>query len=274
MKKFLCLCLTLMIPLYSKSQESQNIILINVGLSNRGEIAKTISKIYSLNPKVIAIALQFPEAKRKSEKKDELTGGNYIILNDDDQMLAKAFEECSSKLVLPTVMEKEAFLSGEPSISFKGSDPLLMPLRARKGFIYIEEIGKDNVPDLRYFTAYEEIKKNTFGGIVVDTVYQFGIRAAMMFDRTKAINFIHKNQRIIELDKTIRKTFAKYSYEDVLNGRIKPEDIESKMVLIGFMGPGNGDKYFSPWNKKGMEPDMYGLEYQAHIVSQILSTKP
>jgi CHASE2 domain-containing sensor protein len=55
-----------------------------------------------------------------------------------------------------------------------------------------------------------------------------------------------------------------------LNGNITKKDIEGKIVMFGFLGPGNEDKFFSPLNTNPNEPDMYGLEYLANVVAQVL----
>jgi|GEM_PF-1439983 len=253
-----------------KAQCESNIVLIDVGLNNREEIAKMISKINSLNPKVISIAFEFPE--RSASINNNLNENTYVSITGDDQTLQRALTECSHKLVLSVTMEKRKFKSGEVSKSFKGNDPRIMPFGIRVGFTNIEEIGKDSVSNLKYFPVYEKIKKNTFGGVVVKTVYQFGIRTAMVYDSMKTMNFINKNHRMVELDKN-RKFFVKFSQEDFTKERLLLKDIEGKIIMIGFMGPGNADKYFSPWNKTQDAPDIYGVEYQAHVVAQVLGWK-
>ena len=69
-----------------------------------------------------------------------------------------------------------------------------------------------------------------------------------------------------------RRTFVKISPEDVFGGKVKRKDIEDKIVLIGFLGPGDDDKFFTPLRDKlaPIEPDMYGVEYLANVTAQIL----
>jgi CHASE2 domain-containing sensor protein len=43
--------------------------------------------------------------------------------------------------------------------------------------------------------------------------------------------------------------------------------------MIGFLGPGDQDKFITPLNTNPNEPDMYGLEYLANIVAQVLEDK-
>lgn len=87
----------------------------------------------------------------------------------------------------------------------------------------------------------------------------------------KTSNFIQSHERLVDLNfkKGVRK-FKTFSVTDVLNGKLTKKEIEGKIVMMGFLGPGNEDKFYSPLNKNSKEPDMYGVEYLANIVAQIL----
>ena len=43
--------------------------------------------------------------------------------------------------------------------------------------------------------------------------------------------------------------------------------------MLSFLGPGNEDKFFTPLNTDNKNPDMYGIEYLANIVAQVLEIR-
>ena len=88
------------------------------------------------------------------------------------------------------------------------------------------------------------------------------------------VNFVRNNPNIVALDhKNGRRKFKTFSSSVVLKGKLTKSDVEGKIVMMGFLGPGNRDKFFTPLNSNPNEPDIYGLEYLANIVAQVIETK-
>lgn len=59
-----------------------------------------------------------------------------------------------------------------------------------------------------------------------------------------------------------------YSFSDLVNGEMDPEDYAGKIVFIGPYAVGLQDAYFTPMDHAAQ---MYGVEYQANVVEAILA---
>ena len=46
--------------------------------------------------------------------------------------------------------------------------------------------------------------------------------------------------------------------------------MEGRIVIFGYLGPWDLNKVVTPLNTGGRKPDMYGVEYLANIVCQVL----
>ncbi|MDX8395901.1 MAG: serine/threonine-protein kinase [Mariprofundaceae bacterium] len=64
------------------------------------------------------------------------------------------------------------------------------------------------------------------------------------------------------------QTFKRYSFNDVLTGRIPASAFKDKIVLIGVTGTGLGETYVTP-----IDTHMSGVEYHAHVIQSILSAE-
>ena len=60
-----------------------------------------------------------------------------------------------------------------------------------------------------------------------------------------------------------------YSFSDLINGRIDPQDYAGKVVFIGPYAKGLQDEYFTTIERSKL---MYGVEYQANVVQMILES--
>lgn len=60
-----------------------------------------------------------------------------------------------------------------------------------------------------------------------------------------------------------------YSFSDLINGRIDPQEYAGKIVFIGPYAKGLQDEYFTTIERSKL---MYGVEYQANVVQMILES--
>ncbi len=60
-----------------------------------------------------------------------------------------------------------------------------------------------------------------------------------------------------------------YSFSDLINGRIDPQEYAGKVVFIGPYAKGLQDEYFTTIERSKL---MYGVEYQANVVQMILES--
>ncbi len=70
-----------------------------------------------------------------------------------------------------------------------------------------------------------------------------------------------------------KETFKVVTLEDIVSGKVEQKVIEGKIVLIGLLGTGFADRYYSGAIKRGngsFVPDMFNCEFQAHIALQAL----
>jgi CHASE2 domain-containing sensor protein len=134
-------------------------------------------------------------------------------------------------------------------------------------------LENDGFDTQRYF-----MHSKTLGDSVI---YHFAICAAMKYDSIRTFNFLNRSKMISEINYFGNdKAFKTFSDFDVFDGKLNREDIEGKIVLIGYMGPYPGfrhnnddDKYFTPLNAKvpPYSPDMYGVIIHANIIAQALN---
>lgn len=236
------------VPCYSQAPNNE-IVLVNVGSVDRGAAAKGIEIISELNPKVISLDLAFPH----------YTG------DADDKSLYRALRNVKT-LVMPSeiVYEGRDYQDREMISVYLTSAAEFFVSDAKSGFVSaMVEKGQIEIP--KQFIVWQK------GSYSEDVYHHFSIVTAMAFDSLKASRFIQSHERLVSLEYEHRKRkFRTFSVSDVLNGKLTRRDIEGRIVMIGFLGPGNQDKFFTPMNTDPNEPDMYGLEYLANIVAQVL----
>jgi CHASE2 domain-containing sensor protein len=248
MRQFLILLIFAVRSCHSQPVED-NIVLINVSNYDKGRIAKLISKINTLKPKVISLDIALPE----------YTG------DIDDKSLYLALRGVK-KLVLPSEISSEGQdYQGQEIISvyLTCAGEFFVPY-AKTGFVSAKVEG-DQLQIPKQFIVWQK------GSYSEDIYYHFSVVTAMDFDSLKAAGFVQNHERVVDVDyKNGRRKFRTFSASEILNGKLTESDIEGKIVMMGFLGPGVQDKFFTPFNTNSNEPDMYGLQYLANIVAQIL----
>jgi len=209
-----------------------------------------IDEINMLNPKVISLDIAF----------------RTYAGNADDKSLFFALRRTKT-LILPAEISNEGLdYYGREMVSvYRSCAAEFSVPNSKSGFVSAEEeddVDRPQVP--RQFIVWQ---KGTYGE---DIYHHFSVTTAMMFDSLKTSSFIRNHERIVDVDyERGNRKFKVFSAHEVLKGKLKKEDIEGKIIMMGFLGPGNEDKFFTPWNSSGI-PDMYGLEYLANVVAQVL----
>lgn len=236
---------------YSQTIED-SIVLVGVGDYDRGVIAREIEILNTLNPKVISIDVAFPNYKGDKADKRLVTA-----LMTSKQVVIPS--EISS-------MGTDYYGKEMIMVSLTCSGEFFYPINTVSGFMSVErEKDKETIPSK--FMQWQEAMGYKYR--------HFSIETAMLFDSLRTNEFIKAHDRFVDIDfKNGKRKFKTFSVQEVLKNRLTKADIEGKIVMLGFLGPGNQDKHISPLNSSSGKPDMYGLEYLAYIVAQILEHKP
>jgi len=249
--RYILICCIVLVTESCRSQKIENLVLINIGNSDNGKIAEQINEVNKLNPKVISLDIAFPT----------FSG------NREDKKLFFALQNIK-KLVMPSRIHYEGQdYYGRPMLSVVRA--FATPYNRRGVRIGFVSATRDN-DSLRIPKQFIVTQRD-----YTENFYQhFSIVTAMAFDSLQAVGFIQNHDTVASVDfKNGTRKFKIFSASDVLKGKLKKEDIEGKIVMLGFLGPGDTDKFFSPFNKNSTEPDMYGVEYLANIVAQVLEYK-
>lgn len=236
---------------FSCSSQSfdEKIVLINVGDYDRGAIARMISEINLLNPQVVALDIAFPDYT--GSQSDKLL---YLALMD------------VKKLVLPSKVsslgrdyyDREMIL-----VSLACASEFRVP-NSKTGFVS-SKVANDQLKIPEDFAVWQDVYFGNYKS------HHFSIMTAMSYDSLKTINFIESHERMVNIDNSERKReFKMFSAEEVLKGMFSKSDIEGKIVMMGYLGPGDHDRYVTSLSKSAKKSKMYGLEYLANIVAQVL----
>ncbi len=250
----------------------EDIVIVNIGMLSRREIAQQINIINQYEPKVIGLDANFG-----SLKPDTL----------GDMMLADALENTpnivmSEKLIEPddegfwhgNILSHPQFSQNHPSASVN----LIIESADAQQF---------NFKTCRSFFPREYLKNDKTNQI--DTVLAFGVALAKylkpenveaLFLRGNEEELINYKGNVIDFGRTRLGTrfFALDAYQ-VLDLEFDPDLLKDKIVLMGFIGRDFNDtrsfedKYFTPLNaiQAGRaNPDMFGVVVHANIISMIL----
>jgi CHASE2 domain-containing sensor protein len=234
-----------------QTQIDTNIVIVNIGNNDRAQLAKELETIKSFHPQVIGLDATFPALKdpaTDSALKAALHGPIPIILTKnilyDDE--GERHHDSNSKLAI------------EHSNPYFDKD-------SDEGFgNFLAEDGQS----VRYFTPFIQVGKEKETAFTVKVLAAFDHAAYQKLLKrghaTEVINY-HTNA-IPKIDVGQVDSSTDLSF------------LRGKIVLMGFMGPDFSQKVFddnhvTPLNKSyggHSEPDMYGVEIQANIISMAL----
>lgn len=231
--------------LRAQEPEDPRIVMINIEQLDRLGLANEINAICALGPRVIALDINFIGLK-----------------GEHDADVVSALRSCQT-LVMPSTVVKN---DDHPIRIHARSHSIFSTPNVHTGFTDCV-LEDDDLQTLKMVTLWEEI---TGTG---EEEFHFSVQVAMLFDSLKTMGFVNTHAKRIDVDykRGLRK-FKQFSADEVLSGVVKRADVEGKIVMLGFLGPGDEDKFFTPLNTQmePYEPDMYGVEFLANIAAQIL----
>lgn len=240
--KELVVC-ALLLTTTSCSPEGCKVVLINVGNSSRGQIANQIEVINAMNPGVISIDFRFMDSFGDS----------------GDLRLYNALAKCK-KLVMTTTIEDSV---ASMRWIVQGNHPNIKPPNAVTGFVSL------NVDDISQ--SVREVMVTCCNNNHQKQELNFALQTVMQYNSLKASRFLKREPNIYQIEYAYWEGLRRFTAEDVVAGHLRKEDIEGKIVMIGFLGPGDEDKFISgTTSERPGVRDIYGLEIWATLVCQIL----
>ncbi len=225
---------------------NSEIVLVNIGHLDRGGIAAIMNSLQQANPAVIGVDVMFYNPKDSLTDlflKEELSKPNVIATNvlhpEDDP---------------PSVLNSSDYF-GDINYAYAnliGTDSLNSTIRYIMPFFdedgYWEEAFTSRILEMYDSSAYNDLLKR---GNKLETINYYGTY----------------------------QQFVSYEGEQVIFGEFNPEDINGKIVLLGYMGDFVGDASdledfkFTPLNHEVLGksiPDMHGLTIHANILTMYM----
>jgi CHASE2 domain-containing sensor protein len=274
----------------------QRIVIVNLGVLERRDVAQQIHMISQFKPKVIGIDSYFNCEGRLRDS----VNCPQLLDTLGNLLLSDAIKQAGNVVLVSKLLQKTKTSLDEDLIDFYDSieySDLNFSMYAKHGYANLltdpPAVYQDDVKQCRAF-----VPKYTIDD---EDQYAFAVQMCMMFDSAKTKRFLarHKKEEIINYRgnveiqdirlKSVRQKetsttryplmFYAVDVNQILNGEVLPELFENSIVIVGFLGayfgdPSWNDRYFTPLNKKvagRANPDMFGVVVHANIVAMILN---
>ena len=274
----------------------QRIVVVNLGVLNRREVAQQIHIISQFKPKVIGIDSYFNCEGRLRDS----VNCPQLLDTLGNLLLSDAIKEAGNVVLVSKLLQKTKTSLDDNLIdvydSIEYSD-LNFSMYAKHGYANLltdpPAVYQDDVKQCRAFVPKYKVNDEEH--------LAFAVQMCMVFDSAKTKRFLarNKNEEIINYRgnveiqdirlKSVRQKetsttryplmFYAVDVDQILNGEVLPELFKNSIVIVGFLGsyfgdPSWNDKYFTPLNKKvagRANPDMFGVVVHANIVAMILN---
>ncbi len=232
-----------------KGKFEEEVVLINIGNSNREEIAGMLMTINGYEPSVIGADIIFKDLKG----------------NQGDTLLHEAISQVNDKLVMINQLPN----SHEGEEEVQRSHPYFTA--GLEG--YANFVGeKPYASTIRYFRPTTTIKD--------EKLPSFALQIVKKHNPSAAENLLNRGKYTEKINYTGNyQSFAYFDSDEIFPGNDDLKLLKDKIVLLGYMGPEIGHKvledfYFTPLNAEftGRSiPDMYGMVIHANIISMTLN---
>jgi CHASE2 domain-containing sensor protein len=227
----------------NETTEVDSILIVNIGKSDRNEIAALIDKVQERKPKVVGVDVVFNEPKTAEE---------------------------DSLLISTLSKHKNLVLAYEMRGKKRQNTPhgFLRTKAYTSGFVnFIGEEGGVN----RSFAPFIKNGNQTYPAFSVEVVRLVDPAAyKKLVDRGKkaeTINYTRRNEQFLVIDGM-----------DIMTG-MDSTDLRNRIVLLGYTSDDQNDiedKKFTPMNEKSFGksvPDMAGVNVHANIINMVIQGK-
>jgi CHASE2 domain-containing sensor protein len=227
----------------NETTEVDSILIVNIGKSDRNEIAALIDKVQERKPKVVGVDVVFNEPKTAEE--DSL----LISTLSKHKNLVLAYEMRGKKRQNTPhgFLRTKAYTSG-----------------------YVNFIGEEGGVN-RSFAPFIKNGNQTYPAFSVEVVRLVDPAAyKKLVDRGKkaeTINYTRRNEQFLVIDGM-----------DIMTG-MDSTDLRNRIVLLGYTSDDQNDiedKKFTPMNEKSFGksvPDMAGVNVHANIINMVIQGK-
>jgi CHASE2 domain-containing sensor protein len=227
----------------NSQQVHEDIVIVGIDTLDREGIANLIGIINQYDPKVLSLDINFVGATEYRK----------------DWELVWALRECKNLIMGSAIWNYTGYETTYERF-FDESQPEFL-INAKVGYTNGIFEG-DETRTWTRFSAYEQVRGLKH--------FHFGVMTAMAFDSSTTNKFLHLNPKVVDIKFSTDRRFKKFTSLDVFESRVTAEDLSGKIVLLGYLGPGMDDMFYTPLNEHKKRPDMYGVEIMANIVAQIL----
>ena len=222
------------------STQDPDIVLVNIENGDREFIGKVLLKIDSLNPLLTGIDVYFQGKKTQRE----------------DSILSQALKKINNDILSYSLDDKNRF---------ENSDSVFTQFVTDKGFQkYDRTLGL-----ISNMTPLQKIETRTHESFAYKVVkyWKPELKTDIRINQQIPINYQRPLDKFFQLDGSF-----------LLETNIDNFDLKNKIFLLGYIGPGKEDKYFTPLRFVGKElehdePDTYGLVIIANQIRTILEYK-
>jgi len=271
----------------------ERIVMVNIGVLSRREVAEQIRIISSYKPRVIAYDGFFncEGGLRDSLNCPQLldTLGNLLLAN--------AIQEAGNVVLATKVMQTDSLSQYDVDLydSLELSDPVFRDFSVGEGYA--------SLPTNATYQEDVKICRSIYPSLDIkgEEALYFGVQIAMQYDSVKAKKFLARKKKeelinfrgnieVLQLrinslknEETATTNFKTMFYVvdtyQILNEEVLPELFKDNIVIMGYLGdylgdPAWEDKFFTPLNKKvagRANPDMFGPVVHANAVAMILN---
>jgi CHASE2 domain len=262
----------------------QDVVIVNIGYLDRGQIGDEVRNIIKYKPKVIGFDILFSCIDCEPAR-DTLA----------NLSLASALSQANDMGIKVVLAEK--LLQTDKLITEKGDTeeqdsiehtiPLILQ-NAYEGYVNLDT-DAEHQEDLKACRIINpRVKVNGKDELALE------VRMAMCADSVKTQKFLDRNNyaevinyrgNVVDIhkasDETYRGKYTLFDPEQALDTAYWPEyeaAIKDKIVIFGFLGQDMfdtswDDKFFTPINVNyagKTRPDMYGIVVHANVISMIL----
>ena len=246
-----------------------NIVIVNIGLTDRSGIADIINNLNRFQPAVIGVDAFFRNPKDEwgdSLLRDALENTENLVL-----VSKVAFKEESREGVADAWAKTSEIFAGRDFDTLETSHPMFME-GARTGYsnlIINQEVSFMTCREVSFSEQCSGKTENSFAIELAKAKSPAKAQVALMRGNvSETINFRGNVEKFYSID-----------VDQAIDTAQDLSFIRNKVVLCGYMGPELGthtldDNFFTPLNEHYVGrsyPDMYGVVIHANTVSMILN---